>query len=171
VKVTGSTPVGCRMIKLLKYKNMSKQYWDNKLNDYAKEDWALKPSIFAELAKDYFPKEGKILELTAGYGQDGRYFSELGYDVVQTDFSDTGVRYLEENKNENIEVKKVDLKEPLDFEDERLDVVYCHLGIHYFTLKQTTEIVEEIKRVLKPNVVVALSQIQLPILKLKKVKS
>jgi SAM-dependent methyltransferase len=159
------------MIKLLKYKNMSKQYWDNKLNDYAKEDWALKPSIFAELAKDYFPKEGKILELTAGYGQDGRYFSELGYDVVQTDFSDTGVRYLEENKNENIEVKKVDLKEPLDFEDERLDVVYCHLGIHYFTLKQTTEIVEEIKRVLKPNGVVALSQIQLPILKLKKVKS
>ncbi|WKZ29900.1 MAG: class I SAM-dependent methyltransferase [Candidatus Dojkabacteria bacterium] len=134
----------------------SQEYWDKKLSQYATEDWAEKPSIFAEQAITHFPASGELLELAAGYGQDGRFFASKGYKVTQSDLSATGVKYLEEKKLEGMRVRVVDMTQPLPFLDEDLDIVYCHLGIHYFYWQTTIQIVSEIHRILKPSGIIAL---------------
>ncbi|MEP7103485.1 MAG: class I SAM-dependent methyltransferase [Candidatus Dojkabacteria bacterium] len=135
----------------------SKEYWNKKLIDYAKEDWSAKPSIFAEFAVQYFPEIGKILELASGVGQDGRFFAGKGYGVTQTDFSETSLEYLELLKGlPNIKNQPLDMSKDFPFEKGSFDVVYCHLGIHYFDKRTTEKIFSEINRVLKGGGVIAL---------------
>lgn len=134
----------------------TKAYWNKKLVNYSEEDWSNKPSIFAEFSINHFPKDGMILELASGLGQDGRYFAEEGYRVVQTDFSDTALESLHSKRINGIEIQPLDMSKPLEFESEIFDVVYCHLGVHYFTKDLTTQLFQEIHRVLKPKGILAL---------------
>lgn len=66
---------------------MTKEYWDKKHVGTFDGEWAIKPSIFAEYAIKFFPKEGKVLEIGTGKGVDAGFFHSLGYEVVATDFS------------------------------------------------------------------------------------
>jgi ubiquinone/menaquinone biosynthesis C-methylase UbiE len=138
----------------------SKSYWNSKLQKYADADWSNKPSLFAEDVAKYFPDNSKILELAGGVGQDGRFFVSKGFGVVQTDLSEEGVNLMsskvEELVKDRVEITQLDMDNPLPFENESFDVVYCHLGIHYFTELKTQEIFAEIYRILKPNGVIAL---------------
>lgn len=137
-----------------------KKFWDDKHHEYAKESWINKPSKFSLWATNYFPKNGKILELGAGQGQDTRYFANLGYEVLSTDFSDTSLQYnnkhLPSNLSHKITISKLDLNNPFPFKNESFDVVYSHLAIHYFDLKTTQQIFKEIYRVLKNKGIAAL---------------
>jgi len=40
--------------------------WQDIHKNYKEQDWIDKPSIFAEQALPYFPKNGRVLELGAG---------------------------------------------------------------------------------------------------------
>ncbi|MBU2229310.1 class I SAM-dependent methyltransferase [Patescibacteria group bacterium] len=134
---------------------MSKQYWTKTHALYSQKDWIRKPTIFAEYAIQHFPKEGKILDLGAGQGQDSRYFAKKGYDVVSTDYEKLALGVNESNitpeLKEKITVKEVDLSEKLPFYNQEFDVIYSHLSIHYFNLATTKKIFEEMRRVLKIN--------------------
>lgn len=110
-------------------------YWTKKLAKYSTEDWAQKPNIFATDVIKYFPKTGKLLELAAGIGQDSRYFSSLGYEVTSTDLIPPA--------------QFIDLNQPLPFADNSFDVVYSHLGLHYFPLDRTKQLFLEIYNILK----------------------
>lgn len=138
---------------------MSDTVWSSVHDDYKKQDWINKPSLFAETAVMYFPKEGNILELGAGQGQDSRYFAKLGYNVVSTDFEETALRQNEAKLTSaiasQVTTKKVDLRHELPFEDESFDVVYAHLSLHYFDRATTYRIFSEIHRVLRPHGVLA----------------
>ncbi|MFH1534856.1 MAG: class I SAM-dependent methyltransferase [Patescibacteria group bacterium] len=139
---------------------MSKQYWTKTHALYSQKDWIRKPTIFAEYAIQHFPKEGKILDLGAGQGQDSRYFAKKGYDVISTDYEKFALGLNESNipdeLKEKITVKEVDLLEKLPFYNQEFDVVYSHLSLHYFDLKTTKKIFQEIQRVLKIDGVLAL---------------
>jgi ubiquinone/menaquinone biosynthesis C-methylase UbiE len=138
---------------------MSDAIWSDVHKNYQTQDWIDKPSIFAETAIQYFPKAGKILELGAGQGQDGRFFAEHGYPVVCTDLEDTALglahEKLPEDLQEKVSFQKLDLREALPFEAASFDVVYAHLSLHYFELESTWKIFDEITRVLKPGGVLA----------------
>ena len=131
----------------------SLDWWNTKHHKYASEDWIDKPSIFAQWSIKYFPKNGKILELGAGHGQDSRYFSENGYEVLSTDFSDSAIKFQEEKLPESlknkISIKKIDLSASLPLEDSSYDIIYSHLSAHYFNDATTTKLFNEIYRVLK----------------------
>lgn len=128
--------------------------WANLHKNYQKQSWINQPSIFAQQAVEYFPSSGKVLELGCGQAQDGRFFSERGYDVVSTDVEESALKLAQEKtsaKNVHISFQNVDLREELPFENDAFDVVYAHLSIHYFDSETTTRLINEIERVLKPG--------------------
>ena len=130
---------------------MSDSNWSNLHENYKKRDWISRPSIFAEVAIKYFPKEGKILDLGAGVGQDSIYFTQKGYKVTATDLDTAKLQENISEKGLSIYSQKVDLREILPFEDGSFDIVYAHLSLHYFDELTTEKIFAEIFRVLKPG--------------------
>jgi SAM-dependent methyltransferase len=137
---------------------MNDKNWANLHTIYSKQDWVSKPSIFAEEAIEYFPEYGKILEIGGGHGQDGLYFASRGFNVVCTDLEITS---LNENisgahmeTQERIVAKQLDLRKPFQFE-EKFDVIYAHLSLHYFDQKTTERIFDDIYKALKSNGILA----------------
>jgi len=137
---------------------MNDKNWTNLHKNYSKQDWITKPSIFAEQAIEYFPKQGKILEIGAGHGQDGIFFASQGFSVIGTDLE---ISSLEENVvNADLEIRKrisatkLDLRNHFEF-NEKFDVVYAHLSLHYFDKKTTERIFEDIYTSLKPGGILA----------------
>ena len=131
----------------------SKKFWESQHHKYAERDWINRPTIFSEIAIKYFPSAGKILELGCGQGQDARFFADRNYNVLATDFSNTGLNYAKtKTDNQLIKFQVLDMsKGALPFEDSEFDVVYSHLALHYFPDDITKKLFSEIKRVLKPN--------------------
>jgi SAM-dependent methyltransferase len=129
--------------------------WTDLHNSYKTKDWIGKPSIFAETAITYFPKSGKVLDLGAGIGQDSRFFAEQGYEVVSTDLKEEALQEshasLPNEVKQRITIQKTDLREELPFDDASFDIVYAHLSLHYFDYETTIRLFDEIKRILKPN--------------------
>ena len=137
---------------------MSNNIWSDKHKNYKEQDWIDKPSIFAEQAIKYFPKQGKVLELGAGQAQDGCFFASQGYSVVSTDFEDSALELAKKKayeKSVQLEVQKIDLRNELPYESESFDVVYSHLSLHYFDFETTIRLFGEIQRVLKRGGVLA----------------
>lgn len=132
--------------------------WQDIHKNYKEQDWIDKPSVFAEQAMSYFPQDGRVLELGAGQAQDGCYFAENGFSVVSTDLENSALELARQkvaDKNVNVELQKVDLREVLPFDTASFDVVYSHLALHYFDKETTKRLFGEIQRVLKPGGVLA----------------
>ena len=132
----------------------SQQFWEEKLRVYNTKSWIDQPSIFVQEVVKYFPHDGDVLELAAGQGQDSRFLAKQGYKVTCTDRSDFGLaeaRRKADIDGVHIHFMKVDLAKSLPFADGRFDVVYAHMGLHYFTKEYTRDLFEEISRVLKPG--------------------
>ncbi len=136
--------------------NQSLEFWNQK--HFEKEELVKmsQPSAFAKQSLQYFPEEGRILELAAGIGSDAFLFASQGFAVVATDFSQPALDKLKEKAgNTLIETKQFDLSDPFPFEDQSFDVAYAHLALHYFNRQITQQIFDEIYRVLKPGGVIA----------------
>lgn len=129
--------------------------WKELHSNYQEQNWIGKPSIFAETAIQYFPKNGKILELGAGHGQDSFFFARHGYDVLSSDIetSSLNLNFTKQSAaiQDKVEILQLDLKKTLPFQDQSLDVVYAHLSLHYFDTQTTWFIINEIRRTLKPE--------------------
>lgn len=115
----------------------TKLYWTNKLQKYSQEDWSKVPNVFATEVVKFFPKTGKILDLAAGLCQDTKYFSSLGYSVTSCDIIPPS--------------QIVNLENPLPFFKNSFDIVYSHLGLHFFTTKRTKVLFQEIYNILQPG--------------------
>lgn len=137
----------------------SRNFWDNWWSKIDEKGWDDNPSIFAQFAVSYFPKDGKLLELGAGLGKDSRYFAQFGFFIVSTDFSDKALDVSKwessMQKITNIDHQNVDIKNPLPYKDGEFDVVYAHAVLHYFSHEVTDQILIEIHRVLKDGGVFA----------------
>jgi SAM-dependent methyltransferase len=133
--------------------------WSELHDNYKKQDWIHKPSIFAETAITYFPPTGTILELGAGLGQDSQFFAAHGYHVVSTDLELLTLQQSKEKLTDDIRDKvifqTIDLREPLPFPEASFEVVYAHLSLHYFDKETTNRIFDDIRHVLKPGGVLA----------------
>ncbi|GAB4158473.1 MAG: hypothetical protein Fur003_2290 [Candidatus Dojkabacteria bacterium] len=132
-----------------------KSFWDNKLQGYAKQDFINMPSIFAKEIEHLIPPKSKILEIGAGLGQDAIYFTLQDNLVTATDFSDTAVDYLSKVKAEKnlnqMQVEQVDCSKKLPYKDKTFDIVYSHLGLHFFDSVTTSQLFNEVNRILVEN--------------------
>ncbi len=95
-------------------------------------------------------REGTILELGCGSGQDTRFLTEHGFQVLATDFSEEALR-LTRQTAPNAGVQPLDLSEPFPFADESFEIVVAGLSLHYFSWQKTLEILQEIHRCLALN--------------------
>lgn len=135
-----------------------KRYWISGHKRYLTLPWIDKPSIFATQVIKYLPKNGKLLDLGAGQGQDSRFFTKKGYDVLCTDFSDFALKIAKEKASGeklNIKFFEVDVSRKLPFPNNEFDIVYSHLALHYWDKEKTKRIFNEVLRVLKTGGVFA----------------
>ena len=117
------------------------EYWKEHINKNLEED------LWIDNYKDYLSK-GTCLDLGCGIGQFSKWFMEHGYEVVSSDISNIA---LEKVKEFNSNVVNADMREKLPFEDDKFDVVFANLSIHYFSDSDTKKIMNEIKRILKKD--------------------
>lgn len=130
------------------------KHWSRRIPEYLASDWAKGPTPFAKLARKYFPKDGCVLELGAGAGQDGLWFAKEGFKTTISDAIDIGfpaIKYRAHSLNLDIDIIRLDVTQPFDFANETFDAVYAQLSLHYFDDEVLEEIMQEISRILKPG--------------------
>ncbi len=116
------------------------EYWKNHINKDLEDD------MWIDEYKDYFNNNGLCLDLGCGIGQYTKRIMEYGYDVISSDISEIALNKVREF---NKDVIKLDMRNPLPFEDNKFDLVFANLSIHYFSDKETKKLMNEIKRILK----------------------
>ena len=116
------------------------EYWKDHINKDLEDD------MWIDEYNDYLSNNGLCLDLGCGIGQYTKKLMEYGYDVISSDISEIALNKVKEfNKN----VLKLDMRNPLPFEDNKFDLVFANLSIHYFSDKETKRLMSEIKRILK----------------------
>lgn len=118
------------------------EYWKEHINKNLEED------LWIDEYKEYLTNNGLCLDLGCGIGQYSKWFMENGYEVVSSDISKIA---LEKVKEFNSIIANVDMREKLPFEDNKFDVVFANLSIHYFSDLDTKNLMNEIKRILKKD--------------------
>ena len=130
---------------------MNKNYWNDKywVRHMAKDDLEHIEDPWIEKYEDIFAKlGGKLLDLGCGVGQYSAYFASKGFDVTAGDISERALDYLAE-KHPSIKTVRIDMTEPLPFDNNSFDIVFANLSIHFFSEKDTRALIAEIKRILK----------------------
>lgn len=132
----------------------SKAYWDEKYwkdkmennkTDFIKDNWMDKYQN--EINK---VKLKKAIDLGCGIGQDTKWLLNNGFDVISCDISDIALQKLKEFIP-NSKTMQMDVTKKLPFEDNSLGLINANLSIHYFDMKNTIKIFNEIYRVLQPK--------------------
>ncbi len=116
------------------------EYWKEHINK------ALEDDIWIDEYKEYFNKPGQCLDLGCGIGQYSRRLMEYGYNVVSADISNIALNKVKEF---NSNVVNVDMRKELPFENDKFDIVFANLSIHYFSDEETKYLINEIRRILK----------------------
>ena len=88
-----------------------------------------------------------LLEIGSGTGKDSKFFSESGLDTFSTDISEEMVK-LCMSKGLNAKVMSF---ENLEFKDNTFESVWSMNCLLHVPKKEIKEILQEIKRVLKPS--------------------
>lgn len=130
-----------KFVKERKVKDYFKddEYWKKHLNDELEDD------LWIEDYQEYL-SGGMCLDLGCGRGQFSKWFMENGFEVISSDISNIVLESVQEfNKN----VVNLDMREKLPFEDNKFDIVFASLSIHYFSDADTKSLMNEIKRILK----------------------
>lgn len=125
-------------------------YWQEQHQKYAAKEWITKPTIFVEQIINILPKNGKLIDLGAGQGQDSRFFADHNFQVTSTDLTADALEISKSRlQNQKIDFQVVDLSKKLPFNNSSFDVVYSHLALHYFDQRTTINLFNEIHRILK----------------------
>lgn len=118
------------------------EYWREHINKNLEED------MWIDEYNEYFNNSGLCLDLGCGIGQFTKKLMDNGYDVISSDISEIALNKVKEfNKN----IVKADMRKPLPFEDNKFDLIFANLSIHYFSDEATKNLMNEIKRILKSD--------------------
>lgn len=88
------------------------------------------------------------LDLGCGIGQFTKKLMEYGYDVVSADISNIALNKVKEFNNNII---NVDMRKELPFDNNKFDIVFANLSIHYFSDIETKKLISEVQRILKKD--------------------
>ena len=94
--------------------------------------------------------ETEIIDLGCGVtGNNTLYLLEKGKKVLSCDFSEEALNVVKEIRGSK--TLMFDMLDVFPLEDNITDLVIADLSLHYFKEKDTIRIINEIKRILKPN--------------------
>ena len=137
-------------INLEEYNKKSIEYWEDffgsVITDEIKyDDW------LERFQNEVNNCKTPIIDLGCGIGNDTKYLIEKGKELIPCDFSPIAIQNINKNFPEIKRTEVFDMTKGLPFEDNYTELIIADLSIHYFIEKVTFFILEEIKRVLKPN--------------------
>jgi SAM-dependent methyltransferase len=90
-----------------------------------------------------------VLDLGCGAVQDVRFLTELGFAVIAADFSEEALKLT---RAPAAKTQNVDLTRGLlPFPDAHFGVIVASLSLHSFPWHQTTRILDDVCRCLKPD--------------------
>lgn len=92
-----------------------------------------------------------ILDLGCGGGNNTLYLTERGKVVIPCDYSTNAITGIKKNFPEVQRAECFDMADGLPFEDDSTDIVIADLSLHYFSNETTFYVLNEIKRVLRPD--------------------
>lgn len=126
------------------------QRWDNVHKKYDRSD--IKYDNWLDLFdRAIMHCKTPIIDLGCGSGNDTLYLIEKGKNVIPCDYSQKAIENIKANFPEVKRAECFDMSKGLPFEDNFTDIIISDLSLHYFTEQKTMEIIEDLKRVLKPN--------------------
>lgn len=132
---------------------MSQQdLWDSK---WSKLDSKLSATNYSKRVYQFLKNKNTryLLDLGSGDGKDSLYFSKKGIQVTSVDFSKEAMKKLtkiiDEKNIHNIKTIVADIKN-LNLND-KFDVIYANLSLHYFDDKTTTKIFSNLLQLLNQN--------------------
>jgi ubiquinone/menaquinone biosynthesis C-methylase UbiE len=133
--------------------NDQKQFWNNAFTAKKLFDHTTTQTDFAEEILQIMPAHANILNLGCGNGNDDALFAKAGHTIIATDFSEVAIKKnIKRFKNyPKLHFTLLDITETFPFNDNKFDIVYARLSLHYFADTTTRKIINEIARVLKPN--------------------
>ena len=123
--------------------------WNDAAQAYSEEQ---ERSLFAKLNRSIVSKRftalhgEKILDLGCGYGFYTDYLRSIGGDVIGVDGAQTMVDIAKE-KNPDCTFMTADITQPLPFEDDSFDIVFCNQVL--MDIENVETVLKECKRVLK----------------------
>lgn len=127
-------------------------YWNE---IYAGNNWKSREEIatddWLEPFEEWIALCRNVLDLGCGNGNDTRLLLGKGKRVTAVDQSEPCLESVKRLFPEIEDAKCFCMPGILPFEDGAFDMVCADLSLHYFTEKDTSAILEEIRRVLAPN--------------------
>ena len=138
--------------------NQQSQHWESNFS-CKPEMFGLEPSTPAIKALKIFKnnKASKIVELGAGLGRDTIYFAKNSIHVEALDYSQTGIKNINQKVKQNnlsnlVNTKIFDVRKTLPFKDNSIEGVYSHmLYCMALTMSDLESLNKEIHRILKPG--------------------
>ncbi len=100
--------------------------------------------------RDTLAHIGHVLELGAGDGADTGFLQSTCSSVLSCDFSEAALNCLK-RRYPGAKTMRLDMLEPMPFENEVFEAVVADLCLHYFSAQKTREIFAELRRVLVPG--------------------
>lgn len=133
--------------------NMNQQdLWNTK---WSKLDNRLSATNYSKKVYKFLKNKNikSILDLGSGDGKDSLYFSKKRIQVTSVDFSKEAmnklIKIINDKKIDNIKTIVADIKN-LNLND-KFDVIYANLSLHYFDDKTTTKIFSNLLKLLNKN--------------------
>jgi SAM-dependent methyltransferase len=93
---------------------------------------------------------GDVLDISVGDGSNSEYFIENGYNVYGTDISPLAIKTIEEKYPQHTWIVH-DTENSFPFGDNKFDIIFSRLSIHYFSQESVSNILGDIYRILKPG--------------------
>ena len=108
------------------------------------------PDSWLESCMHFFNKESSILEIGCGEGILSEYLLKKGFNILSTDISGSVLSRLKSRVPE-ASVLKLDLNQPLPFGSFSFDIIIADLCLHYFSDRETSGILKELRRILSED--------------------
>lgn len=131
--------------------DFSLKHWDNMYSNYIKKDKIKVDNWLEKFISIIEHCSTPIIDLGCGSGTDALYLIEKGKKVISCDQSKNAINSIKLNFPEIYDTKCFNMLDGLPFEDSSYELIIADLCLHYFKVKDTFKIINEIKRVLIQN--------------------
>lgn len=131
-------------------KNSYKEIWNTLHKDFVTKNKISYDDWLDEFSSILESIDTTIIDLGCGVtGNNTLYLLEKGKKVLSCDFAEEALK--EVSKIPKAKVLLFGMLDPFPFETSSVGLVIADLSLHYFRKKDTDKIIQEIKRILKPE--------------------
>lgn len=128
----------------------SVNFWNNIHTNYDR-DTIIVDNWLDEFSSIIDSATSPILDLGCGGGNDTLYLIKKNKKVYAVDQSENAIKNIIKNFPEIIEARTMNMLDGIDYPDNMFSIVIADLSLHYFTMEDTRKILQDIKRILKPD--------------------